>query len=403
MTLRAGGRTLWAIMNIDLDALKKRFVDLYGRPAPRLARAPGRGHLIGEHTDYNDGYVLPMAIERETVALTAPRDDLAVRLTSVQTESTVEINLGQHMLIQPGKPDWANYPKGVAAKIFAEGVTLKGADILFDTTVPLGGGLSSSASLEIATAKALLAASGNLYALDDKTIITCCQAAEHEFAGAPCGIMDQSISLLAQAGRALLLDCRTAEGEHVPFDNPDVVLLVVDTKVKHANAGGEYAQRREECYRAAEEIGVGMLRDADLAAVESAEADGRLGDPAAARARHVVGEIRRTLEACNALTRGDYGRFGELMYQSHASLRDDYEVSCKELDKVVELAGACEGVYGARMTGGGFGGCAIVLAQADRADAITDHIAKGFAAEFATQPGMFPTRAAAGASVSEIA
>jgi galactokinase len=206
---------------------------------------------------------------------------------------------------------------------------------------------------------------------------------------------------MGRAGRALLLDCRTGETKHVPFDDPSLVVLVADTQVKHAIADGGYAARRDQCYAAAEKLGVKMLRDADEATVREAAENGTLADKELMRARHVVGEIARTLEACEAMEAGNWAAFGQLMYGSHASLRDDYEVSCEELDTVVELARGCEGVYGARMTGGGFGGCAIVLAETDRAPAIAETIAAGFAEKFGAPCPLFATHAANGASVLE--
>jgi len=381
-------------MSRDIHGLKERFAAAYGRPAAVAVRAPGRVNLIGEHTDYNDGFVLPIAIERRTVALAAPREDRTVSFTSLQMpDQPAEIDLDG--AIAPGEPAWANYCKGVAAGLRDHGVELVGCDVLLDSDVPIGGGLSSSASLEVATALALLRVAGGR--VEDRPLALICQKAEHEFAGAPCGIMDQSIAIMGQAGRALLLDCRTGRTRQIPFDDADMVLLVADTQVKHDISDGGYAARRDQCYAAAEKLGVKMLRDADEATIAAAETDGTLGGKELMRARHVVGEIKRTLGAAAALEAGEYGRFGELMYGSHASLRDDYEVSCEELDAVVELAAECEGVRGARMTGGGFGGCAIVLVQADRAEPVTRAVRAGFADRFGRACPIFPTQAVAGA------
>jgi len=386
-------------MNTETDSLKDKFAEVHNLPPSGLVRAPGRVNLIGEHTDYNDGFVLPIAIEKQTLAAFAPRADSKVSFTSLQAEGSAEIDLtGQ---IVPGEPAWANYCRGVAAGLIRRGVRLAGADILFASNVPLGGGLSSSASLEVATALALLAAAGKSGELSDRELALTCQEAEHEFAGAPCGIMDQSVVLMARPGRALLLDCRSGATQQVRFDEPGVVVLVADTQVTHDIADGGYAARRKQCYAAAEKLDVKMLRDADEATVTAAAANGALVGKELMRARHVVTENARTRAGCEALTAGDYDRFGELMYASHASLRDDYEVSCEELDAIVELAGGCDGVYGSRMTGGGFGGCAIILAEADKAETIIETVREGFAERFGRRCPIFATAAAAGAEVVE--
>jgi len=384
-------------MGTDTDGLKAAFEAAYGRPAAGVVRAPGRVNLIGEHTDYNDGFVLPIAIDRQTLGAWAPREVRQVTFRSAQGagEATIDLD-GQ---IAPGEPKWANYATGVAAGLAARNLPLVGCDVLFASNVPIGGGLSSSASLEVATAKALLAAAGTLDAISGRDLALVCQKAEHDFAGAPCGIMDQSIAILGQAGRALLLDCRSGETKQIPFDDPDVVLLVADTQVKHEISDGGYAARRSQCESAAATLGIAALRDADVARIDAAGTDGTLAGKELMRARHVVGEIARTLDAVEALKAGDYARFGELMYGSHEALRNDYEVSCEELDAIVELARGREGVYGARMTGGGFGGCAIVLAGADRAEEIANAIADGFEQRYGRRCPIFATRAADGASV----
>src|SRR6056297_1748586 len=234
-----------------LKPLHASFEQAFSRRPEGTARGPGRVNLIGEHTDYNDGFVLPIAIERETLGAFAVRDDRRVRIASLQQPgASVEIDLSRP--VQPDQPAWANYVRGVIAGLKARKVPLVGADVLFDSTVPIGGGLSSSASLEVTAALAMLAACGQSGAVTDYELAKLCQAAEHEFAGAPCGIMDQAIVLLGRAGRAMLMDCRTGEIEHIPFDDPDKVLLVVDTCVEHELADGGYAARREQCFEAAE-------------------------------------------------------------------------------------------------------------------------------------------------------
>jgi galactokinase len=381
---------------VELQALKQRFQSLYRRPPDGAVRAPGRVNLIGEHTDYNDGFVLPIAITRQTVALFGRRSDRVVNFTSLQVGGeTVSVHLEEP--ITRGQPAWANYCRGVAAGLLTAGVKLVGTDVLFDSDVPLGGGLSSSAALEVATALALLEVAGKRSAVAPAELARLCQKAEHDFAGAPCGIMDQSIAVMGRAGQAMLLDCRSGQVRHVPFGSTDVVLLVADTQVKHAIAEGGYALRRQQCHQAAAALGVSALRDVDLPAVQAAAAAGKLDAKLLMRARHVVGEISRTLQAAEALSGGDYEQFGRLMLASHASLRDDYEVSCPELDTVVEAAKAARGVWGARMTGGGFGGCAIILAQAEQAESVTQAVQQAFAARFGRACPIFATPAAAGA------
>jgi galactokinase len=393
----------------ERDRVIGGFQGIFGRRPQGRIRSPGRVNLIGEHTDYNDGFVLPIAIEPHVLADWAGRDDRTVRFRSLHAEPEIAVGLGEDLRPAPGA--WHNYPVGVLAELARAGVELRGADVLFDSALPLGGGLSSSAALEVAAALALMAAAGTPRAIDGRELALLCQRAENHFAGAPCGIMDQSIVVMARPGRAMLLDCRSGEIRHVPFDDPGLVLLVADTQVKHDIGGrspggttsppggheGGYPLRRRQCHQAAEKLALPALRDASAGQLDRAAAEGRLDGDLLKRARHVVGEIARTLDAVEALEAGDYGRFGELMCASHASLRDDFEVSCEELDAIVEAARGCEGVYGARMTGGGFGGCAIILAEAGSAEAATEAIAAAFERRFGRRCPVFATRAAGGA------
>ena len=383
---------------MDIENIKKEFANSFGRAAKGVFRAPGRVNLIGEHTDYNDGFVLPIAIERCTASAWAPRDDGRCCFVSAQQSEPVEIDLCEP--VKPGKPTWGNYCKGVVAGLLQRGLTLTGVDVFFDSDVPLNAGLSSSASLEVATAVTMLAAceatvpKGELAAL--------CQRAENVFAGAPCGIMDQSISIMGQAGHALLLDCRSLETRQIPFDFPKAVLLVCDTQVSHDIGNGEYPARRAQCEQAAEILGVKALRDTNLDALWQADENKRIDEIQFRRARHVVTEITRTLEAAEVLEQGGDSaltEFGQLMNGSHQSMRDDFEISCEELDAIVETAQGRDDVFGARMTGGGFGGCAIVLAKTDSADEITKAIQKDFEAKFGRVCPVFATTPADGAGV----
>ena len=379
-----------------LFEVKNKFSQMFGHQPAGVVAAPGRVNLIGEHTDYNDGFVLPIAIGLRTLAAWSPREDGRVCFASLQKPGEeVEIDLCEE--ISAGNPSWANYPKGVTAGLLAVKIPLVGCNILFNSDVPVGSGLSSSASLEIATGLALLTAAN--MTLDQYQLALICQKAEHEYAGTPCGIMDQAISVLGQHNHALLLDCRNGQTTQVPFNDPNVQLLVCDTKVKHELSDGGYAARRDQCYEAAEILGVEMLRDANDEMLQGAKE--KLNDKQFMRARHVIGEIARTTAAVEALNENDLNQFGQLMYQSHNSLRDDYEVSCDELDFIVDCASKQQGVLGARMTGGGFGGCAIVLVKNVNASAVTKEIETQFKAKFDHDCAIFATQADQGASVWE--
>lgn len=387
-------------MNWDMKSLRSRFETVFGASPTGAVRAPGRVNLIGEHTDYNGGFVLPIAIEREVRALFRARDDRTVNMVSGQSPNE-RAKVDLDLTISPGLPKWANYCKGVIAGLIEEGVALGGADVYFEGNVPLGGGLSSSAALEVATGMAMLSASGMSGSVPGPTLARICQKAENEYAGAPCGIMDQAISAMGKAGHAMLMDCRDGSLKQIPFNKPDLVVLVADTQVKHGIADGGYAARREQCFSAARKMNVSSLRDADEASIELSHGNGLIDDVEFMRARHVVGEVHRTLEACAALQSGDYRQFGRLMYASHYSLRDDYQVSCEELDELVRIASVTKGVYGARMTGGGFGGCAIALVDAELADSIAQALAEGFFGKFGRRCPVFATHATAGAGVLE--
>ncbi len=373
------------------------FQKKYGRPPRWIAAAPGRVNVIGEHTDYNDGFVLPMAIERYAImaadAATAP-GKISVYDTHFKEDATIDIS-GP---VTKGQPKWSNYIRGVLAGFQQRGVKLPALDVAFMSTVPLGGGLSSSAALEVCTATLMEAATGKKIDPIEKALLA--QKAEHEFAGVPCGIMDQFISTMGREGHLLLLDCRTRKTELVPMNDPSVELLVVNTNVKHELGSGEYAKRRAECEQAAKIFGVSSLRD--VTAVQMEKARGRMNEVVYRRARHVIGEIERTVHAAEVIRESNWPAVGNLMYASHASLRDDYEVSCKELDAVVEIAediGYQGGVYGCRMTGGGFGGCAVALVKASAVEAITRKIAADYKKKTGIEAAIFSSRPAAGATI----
>jgi galactokinase len=384
-------------------ALGQRFVQLFG-VSPRIYQAPGRVNLIGEHTDYNDGFVMPAAIGFYTRASVAPRHDRKLVIHSENYSEQVEFDLDH--LPATGAGHWSDYVIGVVKMLVRSGKKLGGANLLVDGDVPLGAGLSSSASIEVAVGYALLDLAD--HALDrteigqtkiDRTkLALLCQQAENDFVGARCGIMDQFVASHGKRGHALLLDCRSLEYRQLPLPG-DAALAICNTMVKHSHAKGEYNQRRAEC-----EAGVRVLskylpnaRALRDVTPEDLEAYGHeLPDIVMRRCRHVIGENARVLQAAGALELGDLQAFGNLMRQSHRSLRDDFEVSCAELDLMVELAEQAEGVYGTRMTGGGFGGCTIALVRAGCVEAFKRTVHEGYERSTGCKPEIYVCSAADG-------
>jgi galactokinase len=351
------------------------FRERAGRDPDGVWAAPGRVNLIGEHTDYNDGFVLPAAIDRLVRVAAGRRRDGRLRLWSLQAEPPVDLAVAE---VGPGRVDgWAAYPAGVAWALERAGVEVTGADLVVDGDVPAGSGLSSSAALECATAVALADLHGA--ELDGPTLAALARRAENEVVGVPSGVMDQMVSMLGRAGHALFLDTRSLETEQVPLplEETGLRLVVLDTRAGHRLVDGAYADRRAACEAAAATLGVPALRDATLEQVEQYGA--ALGDPGLRRARHVVTENARVLAAVELLRAGDLERLGPLLAASHASLRDDYEVSSDELDTAVEAAVEA-GAVGARMTGAGFGGSAIALVPAGLVGPVADRVADAFAA-----------------------
>jgi galactokinase len=353
------------------------FTTLFGRPPAVTADAPGRVNLIGEHTDYNGGFVLPTAIPQRTRVELAPRDDELVRAASTaKGDDVLTFTLGAE---RPGR-GWLDYVQGVTSRLRAIGHPVRGFDARIDSAVPVGSGLSSSAALSVGLMRALRAAF--TLALDDVEIARLGQRSENEFVGAQVGIMDPMAASLADEGTALFLDARSLAFERVPLPK-GAGLVVLNSGVAHDHAAGDYNTRRAECERACALLGVKLLRDvtpADLPRVEA------LPEPLRRRARHVVTENERVLRAVEAMRRGELDRLGELFYQSHASMRDDYEVSVAEIDLIVELARAGGDVYGARLTGGGFGGSVVMLARAGRGRAAAERVAQEYAARSGRAP-----------------
>ncbi len=325
----------------------------HGRPAFVVA-APGRVNLIGEHTDYNEGFVLPAAIDRHVVIGARPRADRQVHLYAADFGAGTDFSLDD--IRSDAAHIWSNYERGVAWALQGAGYVLQGMDAVIAGDVPVASGLSSSAAVEVATAYAFQAM-GNLN-LDGVKRALLCQRAENDFVGMRCGIMDQYISSLGKRGHALLIDCRSLEYRPVPIP-ADCSIVVCDTRKRRGLVDSEYNTRRRECEAGARALGIEALRDITPAEFEVRQ--DILGEVTRKRCRHVVTEDQRVLDAVQALDAGDRGRFGQLMNASHVSLRDDYEVSCRELDIMVEAAWKREGVLGARMTGAGFGGCTVNL------------------------------------------
>ncbi|HRQ73419.1 MAG TPA: galactokinase [Phycisphaerales bacterium] len=366
----------------------------FGRDPAVAAAAPGRVNLIGEHTDYNLGFVLPMAIDRSAAVAVAASDGDHCRVVALDRDAEVASFEGRGRADAP--PPWARYAEGVVSLLRARGIAVPMFDAALASSIPLGGGLSSSAAIEVAFAVALCSLAGTT--LDPMSLAFLCQRAEHEFAGVPCGLMDQLAAVFGQRGHALLIDCRSVDVSPVPIDPVLASVLVVDSGVRHDLASGEYAKRRAECERAVAELAkadpaVRSLRDATEDAINRAGLDPTLRR----RARHVVRENARTLEAARLLESGDAPGVGRLMLESHASLRDDYEVSCPELDTLVEIAATTPGVLGARMTGGGFGGCAVVLVEPNRAEAAGRAIVENYGRRTGQRSQWMAVKAADGA------
>ena len=363
------------------------------------AFAPGRVNLIGEHTDYNDGFVLPMAIDFGIALAARPRGEREVRVHSVDLRESITFPLDVPIQPDPAHP-WTNYPRGVIWALQRAGLRVDGLDVAFSGTLAQGAGLSSSAALEVATAIAVQALTG--FALERSHLARLCQAAENEFVGVQCGIMDQFVSLAARAGHALFLDCRSLAFEHVPLDLGRHVVAICHSGVKHALVGSEYNRRRQECAAGVAALrarfpGVRALRDATPEQLEACR--GELDEVVHRRCRHVISENARVLESVAALRAGDLERFGLLMDASHASMRDDFQISRPEVDVLVDLARRSPGVLGARLTGGGFGGCTVNLVEREALPLLRDVVLGEYQRRTGRQPRLFVSAAADGAEV----
>ncbi len=380
-------------------AMLPDFVRLFGGEPTYLAIAPGRVNLIGEHTDYNEGFVLPAALDRDVRVLFRPRGDRRVRLYALEFDNLADFHLDR--LEYDDRIFWSNYARGAAWALEQRGLRLRGVEGVVSGNVPRGSGLSSSAALEVACAKAFLTAADALLAFPGPELAQATQQAENEFVGVHCGIMDQFISVLAQAGHALLIDCRSLDYRRVPFP-PDAALVIGNTKVSRSLAASAYNERRAQCEEGVRRLRsrlphIRSLRDVSPQVLE-AHSD-LLPEVIYRRCRHVVTENARVLETVQAMERQDLSQMGRLMDASHASLRDDYQVSSEALDAMVEAMRRGGGCYGARLTGAGFGGCAVALVQAGREKEVQESIYRHYSRRMRIWPEVYVTAPGQGARV----
>ncbi|GJQ11428.1 hypothetical protein GpartN1_g3219.t1 [Galdieria partita] len=388
-----------------LEEVEQRGVSLFKKTFdsdPQIvAHAPGRVNLIGEHTDYNEGFVLPLALEMQTVIVGKKNGKDTCRVASEAFEGLVEFKPSKDL--KPGDPLWSNYIKGVVVNFLRNGYDVPAFDAVVVSEVPVGGGVSSSASLEVAFATFIEAIGHHHLEPSKKALFG--QAAEHEFANMPCGIMDQLISECAMRDCALLIDCRSLAFEPVEMKDPNTCILVCNSNVKHQLSGSEYPLRKQQCKDALTVLQsldpkITSLRDASLEQLN--EVKDRMSEVAYRRARHVISENDRTLEAAKYLRKNEYEKAGKLMTESHFSLKNDYEVSCKELDFLVDLAMGVPGVYGSRMTGGGFGGCTVTLLKISSLSSLLDKFEQEYEKHTGITATAFVTRPGSGASYKKL-
>ncbi len=373
--------------------LETEFTAHFGSTPEHIVRAPGRVNLIGEHTDYNDGFVLPMAIDREMLIAARRRNDRLIRMVALDLGSRhAEFSLDTITRDQAQK--WSNYIRGVALMLEQRGIRLPGLDIAMSGNVPIGSGLSSSAALEVCAATAFQTFAG--FEISKVELARLCQQAENEFVGVKSGIMDQFISALARADHALLIDCRDLSYQNVPLPR-GATIVICDTMKRRGLVDSEYNTRRDECEQAARALGVKALRSASLDQFMRLEKE--LPPIVAKRARHVITENARVMQAVAAAEKNDLTAFGVLMNASHESLKNDYAVSCAELDAIVEIARAQPGCLGARLTGAGFGGCTVNLVRADAVDTFTTNVAREYQAQTKVAPQIYVCHATDGASI----
>ncbi|MFK7803730.1 MAG: galactokinase [Anaerolineae bacterium] len=379
-------------MNLK-DLIKQKFQEKYGEAPAFVIRAPGRVNLIGEHTDYNDGFVMPMAINRAVWLAIRPREDGLVHVKSLEMDDPAEFEIAN--LGEPGE-GWGEYLKGVTWALLEDGFDLSGWEGIVTSNVPVGAGLSSSAALEMATAMAFMALSNTEW--DAPRMAKVGQRAENDWVGANTGIMDQMISASGAADHALMIDCRDLSTQLVPLPEKTAI-VILDTMSRHTHTGSGYNDRRKECEEAARHYGVSHLRDlTNVGLQKGAEGLGRIP---LRRATHVISENDRVLQAVKAMRAGDAHLMGLFMNASHDSLRDNFEVTNRDLDLMAALAQESTGCYGARMTGGGFGGCVVALVREDRAEVFALEIARDYFAVTDLQPDIYICKATAGAAIVE--
>ncbi|XP_045771478.1 galactokinase-like [Maniola jurtina] len=379
-----------------LRQARDKFVAAFGREPTAASAAPGRVNLIGEHVDYCEGFVLPVALPFLTIVVGAYNDTDECRILSILAsgqEVDASFPATSVAALKPGEPAWANYVKGVVANFPSK---VRGFDTVVVSDVPMGSGVSSSASLEVAFFTFLEALTGNRVDPVEKAQL--CQKAEHEFPGMPCGIMDQFIVTLGKKDHALLIDCRSLVSTQIPVDSEDAVILVVNSNVKHQLTGSEYPQRRAQCQEAAKKLKIPSLRSARVEDLEELKLQ-KCDELVLKRAKHVVEEIARTEEVAQLLPQKEFDAVGQLFYKSHESLSKLMEVSCPELDELVDIMRAAPGVYGARMTGGGFGGCVIALMKKEYVDIVKENVIS----QYKGHPIFFVCRPSDGARILQLA
>lgn len=381
---------------INVDTIAPYFEKYFGQKPQAIAAAPGRVNLIGDHTDYNNGFVLPMALNKVNVVAVALSPTGKHRWIGGLGDPIVELSCEEACV--KGDPFWSNYVRGVIYQLEKRGIKVPAVDMLIDSNVPRGGGLSSSAAFEVAVCTALCNLCGVELSPTERALIG--QATEHEFAGVPCGIMDQFISANGRENNAIMLDCKDLSYKMIPMVDESISILIVDSAVKHSLADGGYAARRNNCEEACAILGIESLREATLDILNARKSE--LGDRNFRRARHVVGENLRVKAFAASLAQSDWEQAGVVMRGSHASLRDDFEVSCAEVDALISLCDTIEhasSVYGARMTGGGFGGCIVALVKSDDVEKVAAELIEQYRHILGIETSYLVTRAGEGARV----
>ena len=391
--------------NTLIKEISGHFADVYGGRKPAfISRAGGRVELIGGHTDYNEGFVIAAAIEKCCLVATSRRTDNKICLYSELAKERHEFELSSDL--EPvADCKWANYGRGVAALLVGEGLGLKGANLYISSDIPVGAGLGSSAALEISLAKAMIHLSQGEYKVEPIRLAQICQEAENRYVNSPCGIMDQIASIMGANDKVVLLDCRDLSVRHLPFDSNHCRIMIFNSMVKHAVGGGKYGERRDECEQACSVLSkkwpyIRALRDVNESMLSSSKE--QLSALLFSRASHIIGENTRVLAAAEALGQNDMAEFGRLMWQSHCSARDLYEISCEETDFLAEQICQCDGAYGGRISGGGFGGSVVALVRGDAAERISQKVCEAYKSRFSLDCEIYPVRCRGGAEIIEI-